>query len=541
MERFADIVLRGGTVLTMDPSRPRASWLAVAGNRIVGLGEEGSEAWIGPSTRVVDLAGGAAIPGLVDTHTHLASNARDDRNVECRDFFTPTDSVETILGRLTTASRSATENDWIVGVGSPMQETRLRERRRPTMDELDAAVPDRPAYITFGGHILVANRRALDAAGIGPETADPAGGAIERDDSGQPNGVIRETAQTLIKRVRPGSEPDLADRVQRELEMYAARGVTTIHDIVKSGREVRAYQQLERDGALPVRVQFVPRIVQAEFETWSILEAGLLTGFGSDKVRLGGVKVSVDGGSSAGQAAFYPTDGDPAQWRPILRMQPDELDEVVERYHEGGVRLLIHAVGDLAVDVTLRSLARTLSRSQRTDHRHRVEHMGNWLLTPEQRATAKRWGIVPVPNPASLLFTGDAAAESMGDARMKDAYALRTILDDGFPLAFGSDGGGYWAIDPLRDIAVAVSRRAMEGTIIAGNQSITIEEGLVAQTRTAAWLGFMEDRLGMIREGMLADIAVLAGSPLEANPDDLRTMTVSLTIMDGRVVHEARA
>ncbi len=539
MQGPADLLIINGTILTMNSRRPRASWLAVVGPRIAGVGHGGSAAWIGPQTRIVDLAGRTAIPGLADTHCHVASNAHDDRNVECRDFFVRTDSVRTILARMKAASDAATGDEWIVAVGSPMQQTRLRELRLPRRDELDAAVPDRPAYATFGAHVLVANRHALAAGGIGPTTPDPAGGIIERDDAGTPTGVMRETAQALIKRRRPGPEPDLVQRLRSELQRCAARGVTTIHDIVKSEREIQAYLDLERAGRLPVRVQVIPRVVQAEFEPWSFLDAEALRAFDGDFVRFGGVKVSVDGGSTAGQAVFYPTPYDPPAWRPILRMHPGELDELVRRYNKAGIRMCIHAVGDRALDIALHSLEAALSADERSDHRHRVEHMGNWLLTDERRSVARRYGIVPVPNPASLYFVGRSAVQSVGAQRMSGAYALRTLLDEGFPLAFGSDGGGYWAVDPLRDIAASASRQALDGTIVGPEQAITVQEGLIAETRTAAWLGFVEDRLGQLTEGMLADIAVLAADPLTAAIDDLRTMRVDLTVTNGRIVQGA--
>jgi predicted amidohydrolase YtcJ len=539
LERFADLLLRGGGVLTMDPSAPVADWVAIADGRIVGVGAGPSDGWQGPATRVVELAGRAAIPGLADVHTHIASNARDDRNVECRDFFVPTASVADILDRMARAAAAATDEEWVVAIGSPMQDTRLRERRRPTLAELDAAVPDRPAYLTLGAHILLANSAALRAVGVGPNTPDPDGGMFERDHSGQPTGVVRETAQTAFKLGRPGREPDLVERLHRELEQCVTRGVTTVHDIVKSAREVRAYQQLRRDGRLPLRVQMIPRIVQAEFETWSLADVGIESGFGDDLLRFGGAKVSVDGGSSAGQAAFTPTADDPPGWRPILRMTPQLLDEVVARYDTAGLRLFVHAVGDLALDQTLEAFERCLGATTGgSDRRHRIEHMGNFLMTDTRRDRATRLGLVPVPNPSNMYFTGGAAASSVGPDRVRGAYALRSILDGGLPLAFGSDGGGYWAVDPLRDIAAAVSRTTMEGVVIAPEQAITIEEGLTAQTRTAAWLGGMEDRLGVLSVGMLADLAVVGGNPLTATPDELRSLPVDLTITGGTVVYE---
>jgi predicted amidohydrolase YtcJ len=535
----ADAVFRRGRVLTMDPARPVADGLAMADGRIVAVGaNDALEAWVGRSTRVIDLDGRTVVPGFIDPHTHIAGNAQDPRNVECRDFFDHSvDSLEVVLSRLAAARATLPPGEWVVGVASPLQGTRMREGRLPTRAELDAAVPDRPAYLTIGPHLMLANSAALRACGVTAQTPDPAGGVIERDETGEPTGWLREVAQRPFKEGRPNAQQDLAARLLRELERCARRGVTMVHEIVKSPAEIRAYQELARAGRLPLRVRLVPRVFQAEFDYRAISSLGLLPGFGNEMLSLGGVKISVDGGSSAGQAAFYHTGSDGDATRSVLRMTEDEVDEIVSAYHTAGMQLFVHAVGDLALDIALRSFERALGAAPRRDHRHRIEHMGNYGLTAERIAKAKALGLVAVPNPSSLHYLGARTIERYGAARLGRQYPFRWLAEQGLPFAFASDGGGLWPVDPLRDIGTAVSRRDSDSNVLDDGQAVPVIEAIRAFTAGAAWAGFGEDRYGTLAPGMRADIAVLSGDPLAVEPADLGRIEVEAALLDGRLTH----
>jgi predicted amidohydrolase YtcJ len=539
MYHEADLVLRRGTVYTMR-GELRHSALAVRDARIIAVGADDEiEALIGLRTRVVDLAGRTVLPGLCDVHTHVASNARDPENVECRDFFEDDlHSVADVLGRLSAAAANRGSEEWVVGIGGLLQELRMKERRLPTRAELDEAVGGRPCYVTFGPHLVVANTAALEIAGIGPDTADPQGGEIDRDATGRPTGVLREQAQHLVRSPRPPTGSDLADRIERELQDCARRGVTTIHEIVKSTDEVRAYQQLERQGRLPVRVHLVFRVFQSTFDTFALLNLGLRVGFGSDRLRFGGVKVSVDGGDDK-RTGFYPREGDEARgFSPLLRMAQEDLDPIIERYHAQGIRICVHAVGDMALDMTLESFARALARHPRGDDRHRVEHMGNFMATPDRLARAGDLGLVPVPNPTSLYYVGEDAHHGLGPERVQDAFPFRRLLESGTPLVIASDGPGLWPVDPLRDIGTCVTRRVRSGAVLSPAQDISAAQALTAVTATAAWLGFVEDDLGTLEAGKLADLVVLGQDPLTCSPQAIASTPVELTMVGGEVTFQ---
>ena len=259
------LALVNGTIVTMDPGQPAAAAVAVVGGRVAFVGDSReAERIAGPAARVIDLAGRTVIPGLVDTHVHLATDAASRDQVDVRDLFGEVGSIATIAERLRSAAAGRPPGTWIAARGSPMQALRLEEGRLPTRLELDAAVPDQPAYVTFGAHILVANSAAMAARGIDRSTADPDRGVIERDAaSGEPTGVFHERAGVLVKGPAGALDPAvLEDAIELELERCLSRGVTTIHDVVADPSELEAYRRLRQADRLRARVAILVRVVQ---------------------------------------------------------------------------------------------------------------------------------------------------------------------------------------------------------------------------------------------------------------------------------------
>jgi predicted amidohydrolase YtcJ len=352
--------------------------------------------------------------------------------------------------------------------------------------------------------------------------------------------VLRERAQYLVKSRAAGQEgvETTAEHILFDLERAATRGVTTVHDIVVNRDEVRAYELLQAQGRLPVRVQIIPRVIESNFSKESLLDLGFLQGFGNDWLRIGGIKMSIDGGFTGKNAAFseplaYHGEENPG----LIRIKQDELDETVWRYHEMGMRCCVHAIGDIALDMILEAYDKAITRLPRPDHRHRVEHFGNWMFTPERYERAKRLGILPIPNPSLLYFLGTEVLETLGPKRTQNVFPMRTLLDNGFPLAFGSDAPGYWPVDPLRDLGATVGRTSIDDKALSPEQAISMREALRAQTATAQWVGFQERKLGTLESGKLADVTVLAADPFQHAPADFRNLPVSLTIAGGRVTH----
>jgi predicted amidohydrolase YtcJ len=539
----ADLLLVNGRVLTMDAHDAVAQAVAVKDGKIVAVGANAAiEPLAGASTQVIDLDGRTAIPGLTDCHVHLASDSsRAVESVECRDLYDPSiDSVAAIVSRLRQWAASTPPAQWIVARGSPLADFRLQERRLPTKAELDAATPRHPTYLSFGAHVIIANSLALKERGVSRDTPSPQGGTVVKDPvTGEPTGELRERAQFLVKRREGDLDPQtLAERIAVELERCSHRGVTSLHDIIITKEEVQAYQLLARAGRLPVRVQMLIRVIESNFNKHSLLDLGLVHGMGSEWLQIGGIKMSVDGGFTGKNAAFRePLAGDDGHHSGLIRITQGELDETVELYHAQGMRICTHAMGDIAMDMILDAYEKALTKRPRQDHRHRVEHLGNWMMTPERVARAKWLGILPIANPPFLFFLGDPMVEMLQRRATEQGFPFRTLWDEGFPLSFGSDAPGYYPVDPLRDLGTAVAHQTLSGQQMSAGEALTMREALRSQTINAAYSGFQEKTLGSIEAGKLADIVVLGDDPLTFAPERFQELPVDVTIAGGKIVH----
>ncbi len=549
-----DLVIVNGTVLTVDAADRQVEAVAVTAGRISALGTTSEISALRTSaTSVIDLEGRTLIPGLTDSHVHLADSALPEmHSVELRDTVGDTDSIAKILDRLRAAASSVPAGRWILAMGSPLQDGRLAERRLPRREELDAAAPQHPVMMTFGAHITVANTSALTLAGITASTPSPDGGRIEIDPAtGALTGLLLEAAQRPVghlagAKIPMGHNPDTPlEDVKAAIcwgaQRAVARGVTSIHEIVTTAVSIRAYQELALAGALPLRVSLLIRVINGYIHGSPLTDLGLVTGFGDDWLRIGGVKISIDGGATGKAALFYePYPGTCACNCGILRVPADQLDELVDRYHRAGHRVCIHAMGDRAMDMALDAIEKAIEKTPRADHRHRVEHLGNWLISDERLARIVRNTILPVPNMSFMHFLLRSFESVLGPERLEHAFPLKTLFGAGIPVTTGSDGSSYWRIDPLRDLGTAVSRQTRDGTISGLDEALTPAQALRMSTRNAAYNGFDEQRKGSIEVGKLADLAVLAANPYLVAPAEIGSIDVDATIIDGRVVYQRR-
>ena len=540
---YPSLILFNGKIRSFDRQGSIHEAIACAGSRIVRTGgSDDLRRLAGPETKVIDLKGRTAIPGLTDTHVHLSEKGTAEMElVDCRDFYVDVGSVSDILQRLANAAASAPKGSWIVAHGSPMQDFRLKDKRFPDKRDLDGAVPDHPVSISFGAHITVGNSLALTAAKITRDTPDPAGGHIKHDpDTGEPTGELHERAQLILKKVAPEfNYLQLKDGIVFALKQCLERGVTTVHDIVRYAEPVRAYQEIYKEGRMHARVSILPRVIESMIESKSLIELGLITGFGNEWLRVGGVKMSIDGGITGRNACFYEPYEDDEHNHGIIRIQQDELNHTVIKCHEAGLRCCVHAIGDRAFDMALDAYENAIENSPRKDHRHRIEHMGNWLCTPERMQRMVRSGIVAIPNIAIGYYVGDAILDCVGEKRLTKAFPFRTLLKNNVVIAGGSDSPGYWPVDPLRDIAACVSRKMRWGEVWVPEERISVNEAFAMHTTTASWVGFEENEKGSLESGKLADIAVLAEDPFEIQPEKIKDLKVEMTLVGGEVKYQA--
>lgn len=540
---YPDLILFNGKIRSFATANTIQDAIACAGGRIVATGKSDEVRRLaGADTQSIDLQGRTAIPGLTDTHVHLSEKGTAEMElIDCRDFYTDVHSIADILERLAKRAAETPKGSWLVAHGSPMQDFRLTDRRFPDKHDLDRAIPDHLVSISFGAHITVGNTKALDAAKITRDTPDPAGGAIHKDpQTGEPTGELHERAQLILKKVAPEfNYLQLKDGIVFALNQCLQRGVTTVHDIVRSGEPVRAYQEIYREGRMHARVNILPRVIESNIGSRSLIELGLTTGFGNEWLRVGGVKMSIDGGITGRNACFYDPYEDDEHNYGIIRIQQDELNDTVQKCHDAGLRCCVHAIGDRAFDMALDAYETAIQKSPRKDHRHRIEHMGNWLSTQERMQRMVRSGIIAIPNIAIGYYVGDAILDCVGEKRLTKAFPFRTLLKNGVIIAGGSDSPGYWPVDPLRDIAACVSRKMRWGEVWIPEERITTAEAFAMHTTTAAYVGFEENDKGTLEVGKLADIAVLAEDPFEIQPERIKDVPVEMTIVGGGIKYQA--
>jgi predicted amidohydrolase YtcJ len=539
MTETAHILIVGGDVRTMDPHAPRAEALAARDGKILAVGAERDlESLRGPSTVVVDARGATVLPGLIDAHGHFGHVARSMATaVDCR--TPPIKSVADILVRAAERAHAVAPGTWILLQGTTFQDELLEERRFPTPQELTAVSVDRPIVYRSSIHHLVVNHRALELAGIDRHTLEPPSARIERDSEGEPTGVLAEMFDHF-----PIPEP-----TERELEdsiagvawgHYLANGVTSIQEIWDSVHVMRLLGKAVAEREVPLRVRgfgWVPLAGSvADVASGAIADAPLI----EDWFEGGGVKLFVDGGTSAHTAAFYDEYLDAPGKRGALCFELEQLTDHIRASHAAGAQVGLHAAGDLAQDISLAAFELAGVRAE-DDLRPRIEHGGNTAWNPFRAAWCKRLGVLPVPNLGFIHNYGEFWPRSLGDRRGSDCVPLRTMLDSGIPVPGTSDttGGDPRLLNPFHNMWCAMTRKTFTGRTIDPDERISREQALTMYTRHAARAGFWEGSRGALEVGKLADVIVLDGAIDEVSDEDFDQLTVAHTIVDGELVYSA--
>ena len=481
----ADLILARGRIRTLGKAglTPQ-SHLAIAGAKVLACGGREVMGLRGPRTRVVDLGGGAVLPGFNDAHAHVVYYGLTRFAAD----LTGSRGIDDVIERLRAHAATLKPDDWVQGMGYRTDE--LTERRQPHRTELDRATGDRPGFIDErGGHARVANTAALNAAGIVSDTPNPHGGRIGRDLNGSPNGLLLESAMRLVADVQP--PPTLERRIEGVLkaqDLLVSRGITSVGAAVNRGfaDDLRAYETLACDGRLRMRVN--------EFLSWELLEAssklGVRAGFGGGMVRAGPIKVFVDGG-----AERVATRGGGGVWRTT----PDELRELVGRATAAGLQVAAHAIGDAAIE----AMCDAVEAAHGQHMRHRVEHCT--ICPPDLQSRLAALGMVAVMQPMAARF-GRVASTIFFPVRDRTYLAPhRGLMRARVPVAFSSDLPVATDPNPWPGIRVAVEDQV---------NGISLGAALRAYTSAGAYTSFEDGVKGTLEPGMLADLQVYRGDPL---------------------------
>lgn len=532
----ADLVLRNGKIVTVDPDDTVAQAVAAKGNRIVVVGgDEDVSGLIGEETEVIDLGGRTVIPGLTDPHLHMVGAGLS----ALREFRIPSTSIEDVFDVIRAKAAETPKGEWLRGGNIRFAHVKFAEKRWPTRWEIDAVAPDHPVFLHFGPHIKVVNSRALELAGITGETPDPLGGHIVKDVNGEPTGVLREASSHLVTRFwSPYSQEDRLEAIRLEGRRCLEEGVTTVHDIVRSPEEIRPYQELLARGELPLRVRLLVRVWESRIELGHLLALGIQSNFGDGWLKIAGVKMSVGGGMSGSNAALYEPYSDEPENSGVIRIPYPDLVSLISRAHEGGLQCAVHAMGDRDLDMVLDAFEEALKTAPERELRHRVEHAGDWFFTPERRRRLRGLGLIAMPNINFIGSFGDGVHVTLGPVRSQEhAFPLKSMHEEGMLLVSGSDGPNLEPSAPLRDMGTAILRRTERGIEVNPPEAIPVTEALKMFTINAAYLEFEEDVKGSIEPGKLADLVVLSEDPFTVPPERLREIKVDTTIIDGKIAY----
>jgi predicted amidohydrolase YtcJ len=527
----ADLVVLGATVYTVDEQKPRAEAFAVKGGRFLAVGTSDEiRKLAGKSTQVIDATGLVVVPGFIDAHSHPASAGLEELlDVNC-DRPAIADIKKTIWER---AGKTPAEG-WVIGF--KYDDTKLKDDRPLTRADLDEAAPKHPVRVVHrGGHTCVVNSLALQLAGIDKKTPDPEGGKFGRDDRGELTGFVAENANAVFDRVARRVGATSAQRqagVKLISENMTAAGLTTVHDASTSRDDFIAYQDALAAGELRFRVyaMVVP-------DLWrKLADAGLRSGFGDERLRIGGVKLFCDGSASERTMRMsQPYVGRPNDFG-ILTIAQDKLNDLVNQIHASGFQVGVHANGDVAIDMVLKAYELVDRLHPRKDPRHRIEHCT--LVNPDLLRRIAAIGAIPTPFYTYVYYHGDKWAQ-YGEERTRTMFAHRSFLDHGIRVAGASDHvpGPY---EPLMAIQSMTTRKDYRGRTWGENQKITVDEALRVCTINGAYASFEEKIKGSITEGKLADFVILAEDPHKVEPLRIKDIKVLRTAVGGASVHEAK-
>jgi hypothetical protein len=510
----------------MDADEPVAGELVTQGNRIAWLGRQGSAPRELQRARKIDLNGRLLLPAFSDAHTHYLYFARTRNDIDLHGTRSLKEALERIRRHLKSHPRSS---GWITGLGLDVN---VWKTGWPTAADLDRVAADRPVVIfTHDYHSLWANSKAMALAKISYKTPDPEGGRIARDARGNPSGMFFETAYPLISNHLPQPTAAQNERLIRDAQSLAHEaGVAAIGDMGEA-ETLRIFAALAAREQLRLRLWKSIPLSQLD----NAIAVGLRSGIGNNWVKIGSVKIFLDGALGSRTAWMYdPYTGDKSN-RGICRMPKAEFDDIVRRATAHGLSVCVHAIGDAAVGQAIDVIAMHRRRFP-VNQPPRIEHLQ--LLHPKDLPKLKRAGIIASMQPSHLLTDRDIADRNWG-ARSRNAFVFRALWDAGVVMAFGSDVP-IEPIRPLDGIGAAVHRAKPEDKRGPWyrRQRLSVWEAVWGFTVGAAIAAGDQNRRGLLKPGYLADLVILDRNIFTIDPRRTFETNVDMTVVNGEVVHE---
>lgn len=532
---YADVVFRNGVVITVDKEDSICEAVAVKGNKIAAIGDnEFISKWIGDETEVIDLKGRTLMPGFIDAHMHLGMRGQNAAVIlDCNSDDVPT--IDGIMEKIKEAAARVPEGTWIKATG--YEQSKLKEGRHPTRDELDAVAPNHPVQLTRCClHMGVYNTLALEAGEISPERFAP--GEVVVDENGRMTGLLKETACTYMWDIVKYTRDEYMASFKACNDLLLKYGVTSVCDASFFGEQtIGLYQEAIREGIINVRMYPLVYHAYGKPKTiwWinQVLDTGLRAGIGDEFFRLGHVKILLDGSSSGPSAATREPYSHDSNLEGILIYTQEEADEIVIKAHNCGWNVTCHAVGDKAVEVMVNAIEKAIKQNDRP-HRHRIDHCG--LQDMELIERIKKLNISVVSNPGFFHENAEAYTKYYGD-RVNLMFPLKTYLEKGITVALGSDSPVI-EVDPMIGLYSAMRREDKRSGVVAGPcQAVGLMDAIRMYTINGAYVSCEEDIKGSIEIGKLADMVVLSENILETPVEKIKSVKTDITMIDGKILY----
>jgi predicted amidohydrolase YtcJ len=527
-------IFKARRVIALAEAEPAPEALAVLGERIVATGTADDLARHFPDAALTDFGDGVIVPGFNDAHIHPSIVAEDLLNLDVSSGVVH--SLADLTRKVLDQAVATPPGTWIRA--SRYDDAKMAEGRVLTRWDLDEVAPDHPVLVVqVAGHWGVVNSKALELGGLDDAATAPPGGEYGRDAAGRLNGVLYERGlfEFAYPAVANGETimpvASLEDRLgglQRALAMFHAAGLTSLGDALVGPRDIALYQEAERRGLLSTRINML-----LSYDAFASFERlALRTGFGSDRLRIGGVKAFVDG-AIGGRTCLLAEPFESTEYHGMQTTSTEDLAEIVRSVHNAGSRLAVHANGDRAISLLLDQIEAAESALPRPDAHHRIEHCT--VVTEEILRRMGRLGMIGVPFGSYVHYHGGKLLEWYGAARAERMFAHRSFLDLGVAVA-GSSDYPCGPFEPLLAMQSCVTRRGYDGASIGPSQRITPLEALALYTTASAYASGEQACKGKLATGYLADFVVLGADPMSAAHDEIASIPVRSTYVGGRCV-----
>ena len=532
-----DCIVYNAQIVTLDSQKPYAAAMAIDHGKITAIGDESMLSMKTQHTKMIDARNRYVFPGFGDSHMHVLNYGETLTQVDLSGL----DSIEALIARVQDFLQQHQTPDGTLVYSSGCNQDLFVEKRIPTRENLDRISTAHPIVLSrICGHCTVVNTKALEQYGITEQTAQPFGGRYELGQDGKPNGIFHETAQQLVRRDRPVTRAQVKTMIQAALNQAAAQGLTCIHsdDLASipglKWQEVhRAFQELEQEGNLPVRIVEQCRFANCE-DLAAFLKEGVYYGQGSDMYRLGPIKIIGDGSLGARTAWLREPYSDDHSTRGVAAIQEKELEAMIRLAHQHDWPVAVHAIGDKTIEVVMDCIAR-VQREQPKPVRHGIVHC---QIT--DRALLQRFGrenIAAYIQPIFLEYDLHIAEDRVGE-RAKTSYAWKTLVESGALVCGGSDCP-VEPLDVLKNMHCAATRQDFYGQPEAGwypEQRLTMQQTLPLYTKNIALLEGRQAMRGSLSVGKWADFVMLDRDILQ-DPRELLKTNVCMTAVQGRITY----